>query len=242
MLRTLKLLLLCNVLFLFSCTSLQDFLTKSLESDEAKETSLVGGEADASNAIDGQEFFTNRDGYEVENNQVAVINKGVADDDMSYDDQQIASIDTPSSNYYDNDDFEMQDQKEATLINISPLRKKEIKEKISHNTSGMKFKIYFNFDKSEVSKADISMIEKHADFMKIHNNFKLRLLGHTDSRGSREYNLALGEDRALSIKKILKLYGVTQVDVVSYGEEKPLVKGETESAWQRNRRVEFIYY
>jgi peptidoglycan-associated lipoprotein len=242
MLRTIKLLLLCNVVFLFSCSSLQDFLTKKSGSDETEEISLVGGKVDTSNAIDGQDFFTNRDGFEVDNNQIAVIDKGIIEDDTDYNDQQIASIDTLPNNYYNDNDFEMQDQKEAALISVIPIRKKEIKEKIKHNTSGMKFKIYFDFDKDEVSKADISEIEKHSIFMKQHNNFNLRLLGHTDTRGSREYNLALGEDRALAIKKILKLYGITQVDVVSYGEERPLVKGETEVAWQKNRRVEFIYY
>lgn len=70
----------------------------------------------------------------------------------------------------------------------------------------------------------------------------LRLEGHADERGTREYNLALGENRALAVKEILGLYDLSsRVKVVSFGEENPVVQLHDESAWQQNRRVEFIY-
>ena len=71
----------------------------------------------------------------------------------------------------------------------------------------------------------------------------MTLEGHTDERGSREYNIALGDRRALSVQRILELNGVApeQVTVVSYGEEKPAAEGHSEAAWRLNRRVELLY-
>jgi peptidoglycan-associated lipoprotein len=74
-------------------------------------------------------------------------------------------------------------------------------------------------------------------------NATIRLEGHTDNRGSREYNLALGERRALAIRQILMLQGasINQFQVTSFGEERPAVEGDDDSAWQLNRRVELKY-
>ena len=71
----------------------------------------------------------------------------------------------------------------------------------------------------------------------------MRLEGHTDERGSREYNIALGDRRAQSVRQVLLFQGasVDQIDTVSYGEEQPAVSGHTEDAWSKNRRVELIY-
>jgi len=70
----------------------------------------------------------------------------------------------------------------------------------------------------------------------------LRLEGHADERGTREYNLALGENRALAVKEVLGLYDLnSRVEVISFGEEIPLIQAHDESAWGKNRRVEFIY-
>jgi peptidoglycan-associated lipoprotein len=76
-----------------------------------------------------------------------------------------------------------------------------------------------------------------------HPNARIRVEGHTDSRGSREYNIALGERRAQAVSRILFLAGVEnhQVAVVSYGSEKPAVQGMNEDAWRYNRRAEIIY-
>jgi len=70
----------------------------------------------------------------------------------------------------------------------------------------------------------------------------LRLEGHADERGTREYNLALGENRALSVKEVLSLYDLSsRVEVISFGEEKPIAQSHDEAGWKMNRRVEFIY-
>ena len=78
--------------------------------------------------------------------------------------------------------------------------------------------------------------------MRDNPDVRLRLVGHADERGTREYNLALGENRALSVKEVLGLYELSsRIDVVSYGEERPISTVHDESGWKQNRRVEFVY-
>ncbi|BAW79472.1 peptidoglycan-associated lipoprotein [Candidatus Nitrosoglobus terrae] len=102
---------------------------------------------------------------------------------------------------------------------------------------------YFKFDSDEIQEDDRPSIEAHGDYLAKHPNIKVSLEGHTDERGSREYNLALGERRANAVRRLLLLMGASeeQVKVVSYGEERPAVEGYDEGAWQLNRRVEIIY-
>ena len=103
--------------------------------------------------------------------------------------------------------------------------------------------IYFEYDKSEIQEQYRAVIEAHAAFLMEHRERTVTLEGHADERGSSEYNIALGEQRAKSVAKMLKLQGVTdtQLQVVSFGEEKPAVSGHDESAYQQNRRVELAY-
>jgi len=103
--------------------------------------------------------------------------------------------------------------------------------------------VYFEYDSSSVRQEDIATLEAHAAYLGDNINVTVRLIGHTDKRGSREYNLALGERRALAIRQILMLQGasVKQFEVTSFGEERPSVEGEDESLWQQNRRVELNY-
>ena len=103
--------------------------------------------------------------------------------------------------------------------------------------------VYFEYDSSSVRPEDQATLQAHAAYLADHPNVKVRLEGHTDERGSREYNLALGERRALSIRQILTLQGasVDQFQVTSFGEERPAVDGSGESAWSQNRRVEIVY-
>ena len=86
-------------------------------------------------------------------------------------------------------------------------------------------------------------IEAHAQFLKSNGRAKLSLEGHTDERGGREYNLALGQKRADAVRQSLTLLGVNagQIETVSFGEEKPAVQGGDESAYAKNRRAEFFY-
>lgn len=103
--------------------------------------------------------------------------------------------------------------------------------------------VYFDYDSAQVRDQDVATLEAHAEYLAENPDVSVRLEGHTDERGAREYNLALGERRALSIRQILMLQGATrdQFRVVSFGEERPAVDGSNESAWSKNRRVEIKY-
>jgi len=103
--------------------------------------------------------------------------------------------------------------------------------------------VYFEYDSSSVREEDLTTLEAHAAYLGENLNVTIRLVGHTDERGSREYNLALGERRALAIRQILMLQGasIKQFQVTSFGEERADVEGHDESAWNQNRRVELNY-
>jgi peptidoglycan-associated lipoprotein len=103
--------------------------------------------------------------------------------------------------------------------------------------------IYFDYDSAEISAADQDTLLAHAATLAAYPDQKIALEGHTDERGSREYNIALGDRRGLSVQRILELNGVApdQISVVSYGEEKPAAEGHSEAAWRLNRRVEIVY-
>ena len=103
--------------------------------------------------------------------------------------------------------------------------------------------IYFDYDKSNIRMDAFEVLKAHADYLAANQNIKVRLEGHADERGTREYNLALGERRGKSAASYLVANGVSkyQIQVVSYGEERPLVEGHDEKAWSKNRRVEFVY-
>ncbi len=106
-----------------------------------------------------------------------------------------------------------------------------------------KHTIYFMYDSSQVQQDFIPVIAAHAQYLLAHPAQRLVLEGHADERGSPEYNIALGEQRAKSVARMMKVQGVAdgQLEIVSYGEEKPSVEGHDEAAWQLNRRVELIY-
>ena len=105
------------------------------------------------------------------------------------------------------------------------------------------FTLYFAYDDTEIDEVATRTIIQHANFMQENPSVNLRLEGHADERGTREYNLALGENRALSVKEVLGLYNLDdRIIVVSYGEESPILTGSNEEAWEKNRRVELSYY
>lgn len=103
--------------------------------------------------------------------------------------------------------------------------------------------IYFAFDSSEVSNEDTDTIAGHATVMSGNMRINVRLEGHADERGSREYNIGLGERRAQAVRRLLLLQGVSagQISTVSFGEERPHATGSSESAYAQNRRVEIAY-
>lgn len=103
--------------------------------------------------------------------------------------------------------------------------------------------VYFDFDKSDIKSEFTDTIRAHAEYLAAHPNVSITLEGHCDERGTREYNIALGERRANAVMRMLTLQGVSanQIRTVSYGEERPAALGHDESAWSLNRRAEFIY-
>ena len=103
--------------------------------------------------------------------------------------------------------------------------------------------VYFDFDKSEIKSEARQIIEAHARYLSANPSVRIVVEGHCDERGTREYNLSLGERRAKAVQQVVSLLGVSssQVEVVSYGEERPAAMGHDEDAWAMNRRVEFLY-
>lgn len=103
--------------------------------------------------------------------------------------------------------------------------------------------IYFDYDSFVVKPEFQSVLEAHARFIRSQPQASLMIEGHTDERGGREYNLALGQKRAEAVRRALSLMGVqeAQIEAVSYGEEKPAVAGYTEDAFSKNRRAELNY-
>ncbi len=103
--------------------------------------------------------------------------------------------------------------------------------------------IYFDFDKSEIKPEFADLITAHAHNLTAHPNLKIKLEGNTDQRGTREYNIGLGERRAQAVRRAMMLQGVaeSQLTTVSFGAERPSAEGDDEAAWSQNRRVELVY-
>jgi peptidoglycan-associated lipoprotein len=103
--------------------------------------------------------------------------------------------------------------------------------------------IYFDFDSSDIRSEYVDVIAAHGRFLAGNATVRVRLEGHTDERGSREYNIGLAERRAQTVRRALTLQGVqeSQIATVSYGEERPAAAGSDENAWSKNRRVEIVY-
>ena len=103
--------------------------------------------------------------------------------------------------------------------------------------------VYFDFDRSDIRADSQSVVAAHAAYLAKNPNQKVRLEGHADERGSREYNIGLGERRGQAVRRALALQGVaeSQLATVSYGEERPAAAGSDEQAYALNRRVEIVY-
>src|SRR4029079_8510488 len=103
--------------------------------------------------------------------------------------------------------------------------------------------VYFDFDRADIRADSQAVVSAHAAFLAKNPSQKVRLEGHADERGSREYNIGLGERRGQAVRRALLLQGVAeaQLATVSYGEERPAVAGSDEQAYALNRRVEIVY-
>lgn len=109
-------------------------------------------------------------------------------------------------------------------------------------TLGVKV-FHFDYDSANISSNDYNALKAHAAYLAKNPGAKVQVGGHTDERGTREYNMALGERRAKTVAAFLSSNGAksSQLDVVSFGEEKPVATGESDDAWAQNRRVELEY-
>lgn len=102
--------------------------------------------------------------------------------------------------------------------------------------------VYFAYDQARLTEGAKATLKENAAWIKSHANATIQIEGHTDSRGSTEYNLSLGERRAKSVRQYLQGLGVDpkRMTVISYGEEKPIAMGDSEAAWSKNRRANFV--
>ena len=103
--------------------------------------------------------------------------------------------------------------------------------------------VHFGFDDSTIQPADRTVVEVQGRYLALHPNVSVRVEGNTDERGSSEYNLALGQRRAIALEKALTVYGAreSQIEATSWGEEKPVAQGHDDTAWAQNRRAEVVY-
>ena len=117
----------------------------------------------------------------------------------------------------------------------------EYKQMHGRSSSGL-VPVYFDFDSSDIRADQVTRIEVNAEFCQNNMEYQVRIEGNTDPRGTNEYNMALGERRALSAKKYLVNLGVddAKLTTVSYGEERMLLHGHDELSWAQNRRADFV--
>jgi peptidoglycan-associated lipoprotein len=103
--------------------------------------------------------------------------------------------------------------------------------------------VYFDFDQTSIKPEELSLIEQHGKFLASHPAVSIRIEGNTDEQGGTEYNLALGQKRAQTVLKTLKVYGAkdSQMEAVSLGEEKPKATGHDEASYGQNRRADLVY-
>ncbi len=116
-----------------------------------------------------------------------------------------------------------------------------LKAKIKATIEGKS--VHFDFDQSVIRSEDYQLIKGNADYMSLEPNVSVTIKGYGDERGTREYNLALGERRAQAVKNALIAEGVSpsRISVISFGEDNPVDEGHNEAAWAKNRRAEFSY-
>lgn len=122
---------------------------------------------------------------------------------------------------------------EVEPVEVDPLEQGLLSQRI----------VYFDFDSAEIRSDSSEMIRAHANYLSSNSSKIFTLEGHTDERGTREYNIALGEQRADAVRRMLLANGVadSQIQVISYGEERPAQLGHMEDAWSANRRAVFAY-
>lgn len=136
--------------------------------------------------------------------------------------------------------LKVEDKGEAMGV-VEPLDSKPLGISEGRTTEGM-LPVYFDFDSSDVKRDQVPRVEVNAEFIKEQSAYDIKIEGNCDSRGTNEYNMALGERRALSAKKYLVNLGVDEakLSTISYGEERMLLHGHDELSWAQNRRADFL--
>jgi peptidoglycan-associated lipoprotein len=111
------------------------------------------------------------------------------------------------------------------------------------NMLSQKRSVFFDYDQFTIKDEYRATVEAHAKYLQSNRTLRLTLQGNTDERGTREYNIALGQKRADAVKKLMVLLGAqeVQIETVSFGKEKPRREGHDESTWAENRRVDIVY-
>ncbi len=125
----------------------------------------------------------------------------------------------------------------------SPIEPVQVQDSLDSDPSLRQRRVFFGFDSSNVEDDFRELILSHSGFLQGNPNSTITLEGHTDERGTREYNLALGERRARAVRQLLIVQGVSpnQIRFISYGEESPVALSHEETSWAQNRRVEIVY-
>jgi peptidoglycan-associated lipoprotein len=129
------------------------------------------------------------------------------------------------------------------VVDLTQGQKKAFTELTDPNSILSNRRVYFDFDSFIVRPDFHELVQAHAKYLNTHKDAKVILQGHTDNRGTAEYNLALGQKRSDAVRKMFNVLGVpdSQIETVSFGEERPLEAGEGEEIWARNRRAEILY-
>lgn len=133
--------------------------------------------------------------------------------------------------------------KAATTPIAAPAESKPETKTAKDAAAALKNVIYFDYDKSEIKAEFRDVVSAHAAFLAKNATSTVTIEGHCDERGTREYNIALGDRRANAVRQMLMLQGVSskQISTISYGEERPVAMGHDEASWSQNRRAVFIY-
>ena len=127
----------------------------------------------------------------------------------------------------------------APVVKQAP---KEVVEDLTPPSDLKLMTVYFDYDKSDIRDDQKSALTQNADIMSKYKTLTVLIEGNCDERGTDEYNMALGERRADSVKRFLSDYGIdaSRISIISYGEKKPVAQGNNEAAWSKNRRADFV--
>ena len=164
--------------------------------------------------------------------------------DEPADDQTMADETATEDTQTDSETYSAEDGDGVTSEDMTDEERAEkMREQAEQKAMQAANTIYFDFDSADIRRESRTILEAHAAYLAADDSASVVLEGHTDERGSSEYNMALGERRADSVARFLKVNDVSedQIETVSYGEEKPAVDESNEDAWAQNRRVEINY-